>query len=204
MKLNPFERMLVNNPLRLAALRATIGWLHDAARAPICSRVLEIGCGQGDGIREIFRRFRPASVDAFDLDEQQVERARARVRTLGGAALRLWVGDAEQIEAADGTYDAVFEFTIFHHVPDWRKALAETRRVLQPGGLFLFEELSTEFFSDIPLLSPALRRFTEHPWDTMFDFVTFRRAFDDAGLRLTALRSNTWVPGHHFGVATPV
>jgi ubiquinone/menaquinone biosynthesis C-methylase UbiE len=200
-KLNPVEMALINNPLRTISLRSTVGWLHAAACAPPVDRVLEIGCGQGDGVGQIAARFHPHAVDAFDLDEAQVARARDR---LGGAAtndaaVRLWVGDAEHVEAADGSYDAVFEFTIFHHVPDWRRALAEVHRVLRPGGLFLFEELSSEFFSDMPVVSPLLRRFTVHPWDTMFDFPTFRRALRDAGLRVTALRSRP-LPGWHQGV----
>jgi ubiquinone/menaquinone biosynthesis C-methylase UbiE len=201
-KLNPVEMVLVNNPLRTVALRSTVGWLHAAACAPPVDRVLEIGCGQGDGVGQISARFHPHAIDAFDLDEIQVARARDRLAgaATNGAAVRLWVGDAEHVEAADGSYDAVFEFTIFHHVPDWRRALAEVHRVLRPGGLFLFEELSTEFFSDMPVVSPLLRRFTVHPWDTMFDFPTFRRALRDAGLRVTALRSRL-LPGWHQGVA---
>jgi ubiquinone/menaquinone biosynthesis C-methylase UbiE len=156
-----------------------------------------VGCGQGDGLVEIGRRFRPEALDAFDLDEAQLARARARV---DGEAVRLWVGDAERIDAADERYDAVFELAMLHHVRDWRRALAEVRRVLRPGGLFLFEELSREFFTDVPLVSAALRRFTLHPWDTMFDFPTFRRALDQTGLRLTALRTRP-LPGWHQGVA---
>ena len=202
MKLNLFEMALVNNPVRQAMLRSTVSWLHDAACAPLVERVLEIGCGQGDGVREILRRFRPRTVDAFDLDEQQVERARARLVDLGrdGTEVRLWTGDAERIAAADGHYDAVFEFTIFHHVPDWRRALTEVHRVLRPGGLFLFEDLSAEIFRDVPVASALLRRFTVHPWETMFDFPTFRRGLAEIGLRLVALRSHL-LPGWHHGVA---
>jgi len=199
-KLNPVELLLVNNPFRDLLLRSTVGWLWSAACGPPVSRVLEIGCGQGDGVREIIRRFRPRAVDAFDLDEAQVERARARLAEPAGTAVRLWVGDAERIAAEDGRYDAVFELAIFHHVPGWRHALAEVRRVLRPGGVFLFEELSREFFSEVPVLSPLLRRFTEHPWDTMFDFPEFRRALGDAGLRVTALRPRP-LAGWHQGVA---
>jgi ubiquinone/menaquinone biosynthesis C-methylase UbiE len=201
-KLNPVEMVLVNNPLRTIALRSTVAWLHAAACAPPVDRVLEIGCGQGDGVTEIASRFHARSVDAFDLDEVQVTRARGRLAAgrQNGTEVRLWVGDAEHVEAADASYDAVFEFTIFHHVPDWRRALAEVHRVLRPGGLFLFEELSTEFFTDVPVMSPLLRRFTVHPWETMFDFPTFRRALRDAGLRVTALRSRL-LPGWHQGVA---
>jgi ubiquinone/menaquinone biosynthesis C-methylase UbiE len=202
MKLNPVELALVNNPLRNVLLRGTMSWLHDAGCAPTFERVLEIGCGQGEGVREIARRFRPAAIDAFDLDEQQVTRARARLRDLGGngTAIRLWTGDTERIEAESGRYDGVFELAILHHVPGWRRALAEIQRVLRPGGLFLFEELSTEFFRDVPVVSDLLRRFTVHPWDTMFDFPTFRRGLAEAGLRVTALRSRV-LPGWHVGVA---
>src|SRR5215471_10022096 len=166
MKLNPFELALVNNPLRAWALRSTLGWLHDAACAPPVGRVLEIGCGQGDGIVEIAASFRPKAIHAFDLDEAQVARARARVPTVEtkGTDVRLWTGDAEHLDAPDETYEAVFEFMIFHHVPGWRRAVAEVERVLRPGGYFLFEELSTEFFDDVPLVSPLLRWFTAHPW----------------------------------------
>ena len=197
MKLNPVELALVNNPIRNVLLRSTVAWLWSAACAPPLGRVLEIGCGQGEGVREIARRFHPDTIDAFDLDAEQVARARAR---LDGYPVRLSVGDAERIEADDGSYDAVFELAIFHHIPDWRRALAEVRRVLRPGGLFLFEELSREFFSDMPVVSPLLRRFTVHPWSTMFDFPTFRRTLAELGLRVTALRSRP-LPGWHQGVA---
>jgi len=200
-KLNPVELALVNNPLRDVLLRSTIGWLHDAACAPAVRHVLEVGCGQGAGVREIVRRFGPESVDAFDLDEKQVARARRNLADVDRRVpLRLWTGDAERIDAANGRYDAVFELAILHHVPGWRGALAEIRRVLRPGGVFLFEELTYEFFTTVPVLSALLRRFTLHPWDTMFDFPAFRRALDETGLRLRALRSHI-VPGWHTGVA---
>lgn len=200
MKLNLVETLLVNNPARDVLMRRSIAWLHDAAGVATVGRALEVGCGQGSGIREIARCFRPAAIDDFDLDERQIARARPHVAGLNGVPVRLWVCAAERIAAADASYDVVFEFAIVHHVPDWRRALAEIRRVLRPGGLFLFEELSLEFFRDVPLLSPLLRRFTVHPWDTMFDFPTFRRALADAGLRVAAVRAPL-VPGWHWGVA---
>lgn len=202
MLLNQFETMLVNNPAREAMLRATVAWLHDAAGRPLLDRVLEIGCGNGAGVLAIDRRCRPRSIDAFDLDEAQVALARERLAELpkDGVDLRLWTGDAAHIDAEDGRYDAVFEFTIFHHVPDWSRALTEVHRVLRPGGYFLFEELSTEFFEEVPVVSALLRRFTEHSWGTMFDAAAFHRGLIEAGFTVKKLRAEV-VPGWHLGVA---
>ena len=80
------------------------------------------------------------SVDAFDLDPRMVGEARERLAAHGLDA-RLWVGDATAISSADERYDAVFDFGIVHHVPDWRPVLSEVSRVLVPGGRFYAEEV---------------------------------------------------------------
>lgn len=201
MKLNLVETMLVNNPLRGALLQGSVHWLYEAACAPRLERVLEIGCGNGSGTAMIDRRFGPSAIDGFDLDELQVARARRRLAELAQRrSLRLWTGDALQLAADDGTYDGVFEFAIFHHIPQWRRALAEVHRVLRPGGYFLFEELSREFFYDTGLFGTLLRHTTVHPWVEMFDFPSFRQELQAAGLKLIALRAHR-VPGWNCGVA---
>ena len=191
MKLNPFETFIVNNPVREIMLADTVRALDRAAGFPSLGRVLEVGCGRGDALRHIARRYRLSSLDAFDLDEKQVDRAHARIAARRLAPeVRLFVGDAEHINAPDASYDGVFEFTILHHVPDWRAALREIRRVLRPGGFFLFEELSLEFFEKIPVLSPLLRRFTEHPWGTMFDYPQFEEGLREAEFELVHLQTH--------------
>lgn len=200
--MNGVERVAVNNPVRTALLRSTVRWLRrTVGTTRTCTRVLEVGCGRGDGLREIDAAFHPTRIDAFDLDPGQVGRARSRLAARPSqAAVGLWVGDVERIAADDGVYDAVFELTILHHVPHWVRALDEIRRVLKPGGLFLFEEISREFFHDVPVLSPLARRFTAHPWDVMFDVRAFRRGLAEARLRTMAL-DTPWLPGWHRGIA---
>ncbi len=201
MKLNFFEKLLVNNPVRSAMLDHSVRWHYQAACAPALDQVLEIGCGNGAGLLAIERRFRPTGLSGFDLDDRQVARARSALAPLSGRRpVRLWTGDAEQIDAPSGSYDGVFEFAIFHHIPDWRRALAEVHRVLRPGGSFFFEELSREFFYDTGAFGALLRRTTVHPWDTMFDFPSFRQGLADAGLKLIALGTHP-VPGWNHGVA---
>ncbi|MCS6914475.1 MAG: class I SAM-dependent methyltransferase [Myxococcales bacterium] len=200
MRLAPLERALVNNPVRRWLLRGTVEWLWRAAAVPELPRVLEVGCGQGDGVREIVRLFRPQALDALDVDAAQLARARQRLGSQPGTVVRLLAADVERIPAPDGHYDGVFALATLHHVPGWRTALREIRRVLRPGGLFLFEELSRELFFTTPVLGPLLRWLTVHPWEQMFSLAEWRQALEEAGLSVQVWRVRR-VPGWVHGVA---
>jgi ubiquinone/menaquinone biosynthesis C-methylase UbiE len=157
MKLNAVEKLTMNNPVRAALQRHyEAGLLERLGGRLDGGDALEIGCGRGVGIGIVLDRFGAARVDGFDLDADMVERARRRWNA--DERVRLWVGDATAIEAGDAAYDAVFDFGIVHHVPDWRAAVAEVRRVLRPGGRFYFEEVTRH-----ALDRWAYRTLFEHP-----------------------------------------
>jgi ubiquinone/menaquinone biosynthesis C-methylase UbiE len=145
MLLNRFEYHFMNNPVRAAVQR------HVEARrllrmgGPVRGgRALEIGCGRGVGAGIVLDQFGAGSVEAFDLDQRMVRLARKRLARRGRRAC-VWTGDASAIPAPDETYDAVFDFGIVHHIPQWRDALAEVWRVLKPGGRFYAEEVLHDF-----------------------------------------------------------
>lgn len=177
MRLNRVEYAMMNN-----ALRASIQRRFEARRllrmgGPMDGgAALEIGCGRGVGTQLIFEVFAADRVDAFDLDPRMAEQARRRVARYGDRA-RIWVGDATAIAAPDASYDAVFDFGIIHHIPRWRGALAEVRRVLKPGGRFYAEEVLSDFIHN-----PLVRRLLDHPLENRFDAATFSSALADYGL----------------------
>jgi ubiquinone/menaquinone biosynthesis C-methylase UbiE len=164
MKMNRIEKFFMNNPMRSAIQR----WYE----APLLERlggrvegmrVLEIGCGRGVGTEIIFKYFGAKNVHSFDIDPDMVTKARKRLAQYSGEVLQLTVGDATSIDAEDEAYDAVFDFWILHHVPDWEKAISEIKRVLKPGGRFFFQEVTKK----------ALNRwfyqtFLEHPRENRF------------------------------------
>ena len=133
-------------------------------------RVLEVGCGRGVGTEIIFEQFGASSVDAFDLDPAMISLARRRLARYPTERLRLFVGDAVAIDAEDGTYDAVVDFGIIHHVRSWQRVVVEVSRVLKPDGIFLFEEVTRQALSRW-----FYRTFLKHPprenWFTADEFV---------------------------------
>lgn len=171
MKLNSIEKALMNNPVRAfvqkhheAAIMERLGGRCDG------KKVMEIGCGRGVGTEIIFERFGAGEVHAFDLDPKMVKIARRRLAKFGQQKLRLSVGDAERIDAADNSYDAVFDFGIIHHIPKWEDAVKEVARVLKPGGKFYFEEVTKK-----ALGRWLYRTFLKHPTENRFtgeDFIS--------------------------------
>jgi ubiquinone/menaquinone biosynthesis C-methylase UbiE len=179
-KLNTVERLAMNNPLRAAHQhRREADWFRvlsgDRLRG---QHVLEIGCGRGVGAEVLLDRLGVARVTAFDVDPQQVERARRRLHRRSPDAVSVMTGDAAAIEAADDSFDAVVDFGILHHVPQWRDAVGEISRVLRPGGQLLFEEVPRHMLD-----SWAFRTFTDHPRTDRFEAEDFAAELSHHGLR---------------------
>jgi ubiquinone/menaquinone biosynthesis C-methylase UbiE len=198
MLLNRVEKLLMNNPIRAAIQR------HIEARrlldfgGPVGGgKALELGCGRGIGAEIILDIFGAGGVDGFDLDPHMIDLANCR---LEGRAdrVRLWVGDAERIQAPDDAYDAVFDFGIIHHIPSWRNALREVARVLKPGGRFYAEEVLKRF-----ILNPLARRLLDHPLNDRFDHRTFIDGIEASGLQLLRSRDLAGLFGWYVAEKQP-
>ncbi len=180
MKLNFWERLLVNNPVRSlvqhhfeAPMLLRMGGRLDG------KKVLEIGCGRGVGIEVIFQRFGARHVTAIDLDPRMIELARKRLDSFPANRLRLSVGEAIAIDAPDKAFDAVFDFGIIHHAPNWQKAVAEVARVLKPGGLFFFEEVTKA-----ALERWLYRTLLDHPKENRFSIGEFLAELESQRIKL--------------------
>lgn len=191
MKLNDLEFALMNNRVRAWSQRALETPVMIGARGALRGkRVLEVGCGRGVGVEILLEQLDAAAVVAFDFDPRMVALTHERTARFG-ERVRVYVGDAERVDAPDASFDAVVEFGILHHVSNWRGALAEIARVLKPNGVLYFEEVLKGFVG-----APLIRDLFDHPQDTQFTGVGFRKALANAGLQL----DESWRQFAEFGL----
>jgi len=109
--------------------------------------VLELGCGKADKTRLVAQT--AASVLALEVDSIQLA---ANQASEAPGNVQFEHGGAENVPAADGSFDVVMMFKSLHHVPTelMDDALSEIRRVLKPGGLaYISEPVYAGDFNDI-------------------------------------------------------
>lgn len=180
--MNRVESAVITSPPRRWLQRwYEVPWLRRlGGDLPPGARILDLGCGPGYGSEMILDRFGADRVDGVDLDPRMVERARRRLRGYGDR-VHLSVGDAGDLRGSldipDASYDAVFDFAVVHHVPQWRLAVAEVARVLRPGGMFYFDEVTAH-----ALARPTYRLLFDHPREDRFSGEQFVAACEAAGL----------------------
>jgi SAM-dependent methyltransferase len=99
------------------------------------TRVLEVAAGTGVVTRALSAALPEAAIVATDLNQAMLDQA-AAIGTQRAVDFR--TADAQQLPFTDGVFDVVVcQFGVMFF-PDKRKAFAEARRVLKPGGFYVF------------------------------------------------------------------
>jgi SAM-dependent methyltransferase len=93
-------------------------------------RLLDVGCGSGDFL-DLLRRVPGWRVAGLEPSPAAVEHARA-VR-----ALDVTMGELPQSHWPPASYDSIMMWHVLEHVPNPALVLAEVRRLLRPGGVFV-------------------------------------------------------------------
>ncbi len=111
--------------------------LFGDGRAWVCSQasgdVLEVAIGTGRNLP-----FYPQSIrlTGIEFSPAMLELARRRAQELG-REIDLRLGDAQALDLPDASFDTVVCTLSLCAIPDERRAIAEMRRVLRPGGRLL-------------------------------------------------------------------
>ena len=132
---------------------------------PVGATVVDIGCGGGTYLRA-WSELGAARVVGVDSSAPLLHSARDDHGDLPGAGFHL--GDAAATGLPDGTADVVFERALVHHLDDLAPVVAESRRLLRPGGTYLVQDRTPD---DV-----ALPGSPEHPRGFLFE--VFPRLLD--------------------------
>jgi SAM-dependent methyltransferase len=103
--------------------------------------VLDVGCGSG-GPAVFLAREAGCSVTGIDVNEAGIGAGLSLVREAHlEERVRLRQADVrEPLPFADRTFDALVCMDVMCHLPDRRRLFSEWRRVLRPGGRFLYTD----------------------------------------------------------------
>ena len=180
MKLNKFERWMVSSPLRRFGQYLVMQWFKTTVALKTGAAILEVGCGSGVGARLIYKSYQPARLHLLDLDPAMIKKAARRVNAKNEKPIDYCVADAARLPLKDDALDAVFGFGFLHHVPAWRKGLAEVARVLKHGGVYFMEEYYPSLYQNF-----ITRHILVHPEKDRFKSQDLHQAFQNANLTLT-------------------
>jgi malonyl-CoA O-methyltransferase len=124
------------------------------------ARILDVGCGLGDGVRRLRARWPRAEVLGIDLSPRRIAQADTLDRpTLGAWAqslARRLAGDAHRLPLADASVDLVWSNLVFHWFDDVPTVLSEWYRVIRPGGLLMFTSLGVDSLAELRRAGLAL------------------------------------------------
>jgi demethylmenaquinone methyltransferase/2-methoxy-6-polyprenyl-1,4-benzoquinol methylase len=147
---------------RISSLGLDALWRRRAAaRVRPGDAVLDVGCGTGDLSLEAARRAGPAGrVTGADPAEPMLVLARKKAgRVRGVAPIEFVRASAEALPFPDATFDAVVSAFVLRSLAKVRAAAAaETARVLKPGGVACWLELTRPA---VPLLRGLHRLYLE-------------------------------------------
>jgi len=97
-------------------------------------KVLELGCGTGIFTEKLSKT--GATITALDISPDLLNLAKKRIIAEN---ISFVLGDLENLEFADNSFDAIVGVSILHHV-NLNTALKEIKRVLKNGGKVIFSE----------------------------------------------------------------
>eukprot|EP00929_Paragymnodinium_shiwhaense_P122843 TRINITY_DN9601_c0_g1_i3.p1 TRINITY_DN9601_c0_g1~~TRINITY_DN9601_c0_g1_i3.p1 ORF type:complete len:235 (-),score=20.06 TRINITY_DN9601_c0_g1_i3:151-855(-) len=105
-------------------------------------RSLATGCGGGILSNALVVMDPGYSVVGIDLSEGGIAYARSTAEKLGHSGRASFdLGSAYKLPFEDGSFDSVVISDVLEHLSDLPTALSEARRVLRPGGVFLYDTL---------------------------------------------------------------
>ena len=151
------------------------------------SKVLDVGCGNGNAAIWLARNS-GAHVTGVDLSGVRVANAMESLKDVPELADKLAFekASATDLPFPEGTFTHFWSQATIYHVPDKVKVLEEAYRVLQTGGMMIFDDL-TKPRTDI---SESAQKFVYERllFDTDFSFYSYMDTLREIGFKVLQAR----------------
>jgi 2-polyprenyl-6-hydroxyphenyl methylase / 3-demethylubiquinone-9 3-methyltransferase len=135
-------------PVRFGYMRDVL--VNTLGITPEGQRVLDIGCG-GGFLTEEFAKI-GFDVTGIDPSGPTITQAAAHAAE-AGLAITYRVASGEAIPFDDATFDVAYCCDVLEHVNDLDTIIAETARVLKPGGVYLFDTINRTLLSKLVVIN---------------------------------------------------
>lgn len=167
------------------------GGVFDVIGSEPLGRMAELCCGRGEAIRLLENQFDLAI--GVDVSQNMLESA---LQDINNSNVALIQGDATKLPLDSESFDTVLMLGGIHHINDRAALYGEVKRILKPGGRFIFREPVDDFALwrwiryVIYRFSPALDFDTEEP---------LRKSSTLAQLQKAGLEVQSWKTFGFFG-----
>jgi len=205
------QRMIATHAERFDAAFWTFFDAHAGRRLPPRPVLVDLGCGPGLLLRDLGERYPDAVLHGYDVTPAMIAYGRQLGFKPASVTLTLHDVVAQPLPLAAGAVNLTSMSSVLHVFDEPLPTLAEIRRVLAPGGIFLLNDWVREALStylayrrDVMKESgpEALRRaFRLFPVHNKYTVEDWRWLLGEAGFEIlaqTELRAS-----HRIFVATP-
>ena len=152
-------------------------------------RILDIGCSIGQATTVLKDLYPEAEVWGLDVGKPMIRYAHARAVNLG-KDVHFKQALAEDSGYPDDHFDMVLSYILFHEVPvaKMKEIIAETFRVLRPGGAFSIYEFPSNDKNQVPASTRFLVDYDSknncEPYSPAFVASDFRGIIEAAGFEV--------------------
>jgi SAM-dependent methyltransferase len=143
--------------------------------------VLEIGVGTGRIAGPL--REKSVRIVGLDISSSSLQRFAGKISRMQDTELRLIRGDAIRLPFAPSTFPGIYTVHVFHLIRNWQQALREVKRVLKPGGMYIYgtsNEVATDVINHMEVGWEMILKRNNLPINNANAGVRSRSVFHDA------------------------
>ena len=153
-------------------------------------KLLEFGCGTGG--TAIIHAPHVQHIRAIDISPKMIGIAKSKAEAAGVENVAFEVQTIEDLDAPDGSFDAILGLSIMHLVKDKDAVLQKVFRLLKPGGVFISSTICIgEIAPLIRYVIPLMQFFGRAPFVAFFNCEELLQSIEATGFE----NDYDWRPG---------